>query len=186
MSCREKSFVNFLSSDYCHSNYCWIQSQFFNKNVPGTSTSPTKELLTEEFHRVNLIVRLFPGFAGLQSKIVASRSSNFSVVHHSSPKVRNDSDKIIWAKRAKPTISTFSIMLLFQSIGQQLVRVVDDVDFSAFSRLESDLLVYFYGKVVYPVDLLSQFWIGIWLPVWWNRRKIPAAWPAMNEKDLIT
>ena len=42
-------------------------------------------------------------------------------------------------------------MLLFQSIGQQLVRVVDDVDF------ESDLLVYFYGKVVYPVDLLSQF-----------------------------
>ena len=135
MSCREKSFVNFLSSDYCHSNYCWIQSQFFNKNVPGTSTSPTKELLTEEFHRVNLIVRLFPGFAGLQSKIVASHSTNFSVVHHSSPKVRNDSDKIIWAKRAKPTISTFSIMLLFQSIGQQLVRVVDDVDFSAFSRV---------------------------------------------------
>ena len=77
MSCREKSFVNFLSSDYCHSNYCWIQSQFFNKNVPGTSTSPTKELLTEEFHRVNLIVRLFPGFAGLQSKIAASHSSKF-------------------------------------------------------------------------------------------------------------
>ena len=36
-------------------------------------------------------------------------------------------------------------MLLFQSIGQQLVRVVDDVDFSAFSRVT--YLYIFTGKL---------------------------------------